>query len=35
LRFFPKHPTGLMAAHGEKRFIFIDPADAKHFMSSN
>jgi hypothetical protein len=35
LRFFANHPTGLMAAHGEKRFIFIDAADAKRFMSSN
>lgn len=35
LRLFPKHPTGLMAAHGEKRLIFLDPADAKRFMSSN
>ena len=35
LRLFSKHPTGLMAAHGEKRLIFLDPADAKRFMSSN
>jgi hypothetical protein len=35
LRLFPRHPTGLMAAHGEKRLIFLDPADAKRFMSSN
>jgi hypothetical protein len=35
LRLFSKHPTGLMAAHDGKRLIFLDPADAKAFMSSN
>jgi hypothetical protein len=35
LNLFPKQPTGLMAARGEKRFIFLDPKDARRFMSSN
>jgi hypothetical protein len=35
LNLFPKNPTGLMAAWGEKRFIFLNPADSKRFMSSN
>ena len=35
LRLFAKRPTGLLAAHGEKRFIFLDPADAKRFTASN
>jgi len=35
LRLFPKRPTGLLAAHGEKRFIFLDPADAKRFTARN
>jgi hypothetical protein len=35
LALFPEHPAGLIAAHGEKRFLFLDPADTKRFMSSN
>jgi hypothetical protein len=35
LDLFPKKPTGLMASRGEKRFIFLDPNDARRFMSSN
>jgi hypothetical protein len=32
---FPKKPTGLMAARGKKRFLFLDPRDTQRFMSSN
>jgi hypothetical protein len=35
LKLFPEHATGLLAAQGGKRFVFLDPADAKRFMSSN
>jgi hypothetical protein len=35
LALFPEHPAGLIAAHGKKRFIFLDSADAGQFLSSN
>ena len=35
LKMFPEHATGLFAARGGKRFVFLDPDDAKRFMISN
>ena len=36
LNLFPERPTGLVAvSQTAKRFLFLDPADAKAFMSSN
>ena len=32
---FPDHPVGLIAGAGGRKLVFIDPADAKRFMSSN
>jgi hypothetical protein len=35
LKLFPEQATGLFAAQGGKRFVFLDPDDAKRFMISN
>jgi hypothetical protein len=35
LDLFPDHPTALFANNGSKRFIFIDPEDARKFMLFN
>ena len=32
---FPNHPIGWVAGASGRQFVFIDPADARRFMSSN